>query len=154
MRRKDRERSADYAWKVVDESSWAVLSMTDPEGKAYAVPICIVRKGESIYFHSALEGMKIDCMKGCPDVCVVCVADTACPPDEFTMTYRSAVARGRVQEVESPEEARHALEILSRRYMPDSKLDIQEEVKKCSRATAVWKIAVDEITGKENPAKR
>lgn len=153
MRRKDRKRDEEFAWSVIDESNWAVLSMTDPEGKAYAVPVCIVREGEIIYFHSAMEGMKNDCMKDCPDVCVVCVAGAACPPDSFTMTYRSAVARGRAQQVENREEANHALEILSRRYMPDSKLDIPEEVRKCSRATAVWKISVDEIIGKENPAK-
>ena len=38
MRRKDREKSREFALEVTDKCEWAVLSMTDQEGMPYAVP--------------------------------------------------------------------------------------------------------------------
>ena len=76
MRRKDRERSREFALEVTDKCEWAVLSMTDLEGKPYAVPLTIVRDGESVYFHTAKAGRKIDILRQSPAVCLVCVGDT------------------------------------------------------------------------------
>ena len=48
MRRKDREKSREFALEVTDKCEWAVLSMTDQEGMPYAVPVTIVRDGDFV----------------------------------------------------------------------------------------------------------
>ena len=63
MRRKDREQSREFALDIADNCDYAVMSVVDPEGKPYCVPLSIVREGEKLYFHCALEGFKTDCLR-------------------------------------------------------------------------------------------
>lgn len=62
MRRKDRELSPEQALEVVDSALWTVLSVLDPEGLPYGVPLNVIRKEAFIYFHSAKEGFKLDAL--------------------------------------------------------------------------------------------
>ena len=45
MRRKDRQRSEEFAWAVTDRCGWAVLSCVQPDGTPYRVPLSIAREG-------------------------------------------------------------------------------------------------------------
>lgn len=38
MRRKDRERDRSFAWEVLKKAPYATLSLTDGQGRPYAVP--------------------------------------------------------------------------------------------------------------------
>ncbi|MCA5963058.1 pyridoxamine 5'-phosphate oxidase family protein [Blautia sp. RD014234] len=104
MRRKDREKSREFALEVTDKCEWAVLSMTDQEGMPYAVPVTIVRDGDFVYFHTAKAGKKIDILNRHPQVCLVCVGDTERQTDSFTTLYESAVINGTICEVTEDEE--------------------------------------------------
>lgn len=57
MRRKDREMDKDFAFKVIDDSDFGVLGLCKDE--PYTIPLSIVRKKETLYFHSAPEGKKV-----------------------------------------------------------------------------------------------
>ena len=87
MRRKDREQTKEFALNVADSCDYAVMSMVDPEGKPYCVPLSIARDEEKLYFHCALEGFKTDCLRNSNDVCVSCVGKTKNIPEEFTTEY-------------------------------------------------------------------
>ena len=65
MRRKDREMSKDFALEIVDKCEWATIAMLNEQGMPYCIPISIVRVADRIYFHSAQEGEKINCLKNC-----------------------------------------------------------------------------------------
>lgn len=39
MRRKDRERDRSFAWEVLKKAPYATLSLTDSQGRPYAVPV-------------------------------------------------------------------------------------------------------------------
>lgn len=39
MRRKDRERDRSFAWEVLKKAPYATLSLTDGQGRPYAVPV-------------------------------------------------------------------------------------------------------------------
>ena len=77
MRRKDRERDRSFAWEVLKKAPYATLSLTDSQGRPYAVPVNIVREENRVYFHSAMAGKKADCMRKNSQVCVVCVENGA-----------------------------------------------------------------------------
>ncbi len=61
MRRKDREMGLDFARKVEDDSSSGVLSVNDDNSfTPYSIPLSLVRCGDFLYFHTAIEGRKIE----------------------------------------------------------------------------------------------
>ena len=71
-------------------------------------------------------------------------------PERYTTRYASAVAFGRVEEITEPEEKVQALRLLCRRYTPEHLAGAEKEIIQSLRGTAVWKLTVDEITGKAN----
>lgn len=148
MRRKDREMPADFAWNVVDKCEWAVLGMVDPNGMPYCIPISIARNGQTIYFHSAQSGFKIDCLTCHSQVCISCVGDTFRLPDKFTTEFESAVLRGTAAEVTEDAEKIQALRLLCQRHTPTNMDNFDEAIARSLFRTGVWKVEVSEITGK------
>ena len=148
MRRKDREMPEEFAWEVADKCEWAVLGMTDQESGPYCVPVTIAREGKTVYFHSARAGRKVDCLRGDPRVCVTCVGDTERARDKFTTKFESAVMFGRAREVEDREEKVHALRLICQRHTPENMGNFDEAIEKSLGVTAVWRVDVEEITGK------
>ncbi|MGN1136022.1 MAG: pyridoxamine 5'-phosphate oxidase family protein [Oscillospiraceae bacterium] len=148
MRRKDREKDKAFAESIADKCEWAVISMITPDNKPYCIPITIVREDSKIYFHSAKEGFKTDCLKNDPSVCISCVGDTCRQTDRFTTLFESAVIRGTASEVTSDEEKIHALKILCERHTPANMADFDSAIERSLARTAVWRIDIEDITGK------
>ena len=148
MRRKDRQMPEEFAWEVVDKCEYAFLAMTAEDGSPYGLPVTIARGGQAIYFHSALEGRKAECMRRSPRVCLSCVGETRVPPGKFTTLFESAVVFGRAEEVTADDEKIHALQLLCRRHTPDNMENFPRAVAKSLSRTGVWRITVEEITGK------
>ena len=101
-----------------------------------------------MYFHCANEGEKIDCFRANPIGCMVCVGDTERQRDKFTTKFESAVIKGRLFEVTDDEEKIFALKILCERHTPENMPNFDEAIKKSLARTAIWKMSIDEITGK------
>lgn len=148
MRRKDREMGKAFALSVVDKCEYAVMTVTDVFGQPYAVPLTIAREEDVVYFHSAGAGKKIDCLRAHPQVCMVCVGDTHVPEGKFTTEFESAVLFGTAQEVTQTEEKIHGLWLLCRRHTPGNMEHFDEAIKRSLFRTSVWKIKIEEITGK------
>jgi nitroimidazol reductase NimA-like FMN-containing flavoprotein (pyridoxamine 5'-phosphate oxidase superfamily) len=154
MRRKDLERSEEFALMVADQCEWAVLGMTDPEGGPYCVPVSIVRDGMAIYFHGAKEGLKTDSLRGNNAVCLSCVGHTRRLTDGFDTDYESAVLRGTAREVADEKEKVRALELLCLRHTPANKENFDRALAKHLGKTAVWRIDISSVTGKAKPATK
>lgn len=148
MRRKDRETDRDFALYVIDKCEFATLSMSTPEGGVYCTPLSIVRDDEYIYFHSAQEGRKIECLRNNPSVCMSCVGDTLVEQDKFTTKYESATVEGTAVEVTDDNEKIHALKILCERYTPSNMHDFDNAINRSLFRTAIWKIHIDSVSGK------
>jgi nitroimidazol reductase NimA-like FMN-containing flavoprotein (pyridoxamine 5'-phosphate oxidase superfamily) len=149
MRRKDREMPRDFAEAVIDKCRFAVIATVNPGGTPYCIPLSIVREGEWLYFHCAREGHKIDNLGRQNRVCVSCVGDISLPPDHFTVAYESAIVFGTAEEVTEREERIRALRLICERYTPANMAAFDEEIRKALDATAVWKIHIDEVSGKQ-----
>ena len=70
MGRQDRIMPEPRAIELLETAEMGVLSMVTPDGKAYGIPVNFVwsRDEDSIYFHCALEGKKMNCMRNNPHV--------------------------------------------------------------------------------------
>ncbi len=148
MRRKDREMNSDFALLVSDKCEYAVLAMTDHDNMPYCLPLTIVREEDTIYFHSAMAGLKTDILKTNPNICMTCVGDTHRLEDKFTTEFESAVIRGKAYEVTDAQEKIHALRLLCLRHTPANMQQFDDSIRKSLDRTAVWKIKISSITGK------
>ena len=131
MRRTDRQRDAAFAWEVFDRAPYAVLSVRDGEG-GYGIPVSPARVGETIYFHSAPAGKKLDCLRRWPEA-----------------TLTAAEVLGPERFVEDPAEKLEALRAITRRYCPQDLPDFDAYAPPILKSTFVWRMEVSEITGKE-----
>ena len=146
MRRKDRERDPAFAWSIFDRASYGVLSMRDEEG-GYGVPISPARIGETVYFHCAMKGKKLDCLAKWPEATLTTAE--AGEADYFSGCFASAILRGTVVIVDSESEKREALVAITRRYCPDLMGEIDQYLLRYLPSTCVCRMDVREITGKE-----
>jgi len=149
VRRKDREKSAEFALGVVDTSAFSTLATVNGDGSPYCIPFSPAREGEWLYFHSAPDGQKIDNLRRLGKVCVSCAGDIKVIPGKFGIEYKSAVIKGTASEITGNDEKIRALKIISERYTPDDMPLFDDAIKASLERTAVFKIHIDEITGKE-----
>lgn len=91
MRRKDRERDRSFAWEVLKKAPYATLSLTDGQGRPYAVPVnqAVDEEYHVVYFHCAGAGEKWELLKDGAEVCLSAVSHATAVPNAFTMAYAS-----------------------------------------------------------------
>ena len=154
MRRKDREMSREFALAVMDKCEWTVVSFVTPEGEPYAVPVSAVRDGDALFFHTAKEGRKIDCIAHSPAVHVVCVGDVERAKDKFTTGYECALADGVCREVTDDAEKLHALRLIAEKYTPEHLPAFESEVAASLARTGGYAIDLTGITGKAKQLKK
>jgi nitroimidazol reductase NimA-like FMN-containing flavoprotein (pyridoxamine 5'-phosphate oxidase superfamily) len=148
MLRTDREKSKEFALAVVDKCDNFSMATVNPDGTPYCIPIYLARENDWLFFHSAPLGQKIENLRYQNRVCISCVGNVEVIPKDFGIKYESAVINGTASEVTDTDEKIKALAAISRRYTPDDMPYFDEAVKHGLNKAAVWKIHIDEISGK------
>lgn len=149
MRRKDRERDREFALAVIDECEYGVAAISTGEETPYCIPLSLVRVGEELYFHCALEGYKLELLRKNPMVCISFVSRNQAAENAFTTYFRSAVVVGRAYEVTRREEKIAALHALCEKLTPANMADFDNAIARSLARTGVWGIHMEQITGKE-----
>lgn len=151
MRRTDRAQNRDFSLSLIDRCTHGVMALSTGEAVPYCLPLSFVRIGDDLYFHCAREGRKIDLLRRFPQVCVTFVGDDRpvfVPPAMYTTYFQSAIVTGTASEVEDPEEKAAALQALCRKLTPEDMDGFHPAVEKSLPVTAVWKVHMEEISGK------
>ncbi len=170
MRRKDREMSKEFGIEVIDKSRYGILSMIGEDNEPYGIPLSIVRHGNILYFHSAMDGKKVKTFEKNPSVSVAFVAETKIPEtytkeeldeivkDEtktilliskvFTTEFESAVVIGKVKLVNDENEKIKAMRLICEKYTPTKMDYFPMAIKAGLRRTNVYSIEIEEITSK------
>lgn len=117
----------------------------------YIVPVSFAWDSGTLYFHSALEGHKLDCLRADPNVCVevdedlaVRVGERAC---DWGTLYRSVIARGTAEVLQDPQARSTALQLLMLKYSGRSGWQIPDA---SLARVAVVAVTVSDISGKES----
>lgn len=147
VRRKDREIGTHEAIELLTNCDYGVLSTTGKDGQPYGVPLSFAYKDHCIYFHSALNGHKIENIENNPRVSFCVVGKTKVLPDKFSTEYESAIAFGVASEVQGSERNR-ALLLLLEKYAPLFTEEGKEYIARKERSTKVIKIDIEHISGK------
>lgn len=179
MRRHKQQLSQEKCFEMLEKGSSGTLALLDKQGFPYSVPLSYVffpgkateaqipesqilhPNGEkpasaetqdnlgSIYFHSALEGHKIDAIRNCAKAsfCVIAADDVI--PEKFTTAYRSVIVFGEVRVVKDDTNRKLGLELLGRKYSPNFEEAMQSEIANAFDRTAIIELKIEKITGKE-----
>lgn len=153
MRRSEREiTQRDKLLELLDKCRVMHLGLTDGTAP-YVVPLHFgweEKEGEiTLYFHSAPEGRKMDCVRRNPSCFIAVTGDTrvignaeACG---WTAAFESLMMEGEADILVSDEERKHGLDILMRHcgYRGEPRYNAP-----ALAVTAVCRIRVKSITGK------
>lgn len=152
MRRKKQQLSLEENNEILKKGVFGNLSTLSEDGYPYITPLNYVYFNDSIYFHCALEGHKVENINKNNRVCFSITLDVELAPVEFNTKYRSVIVFGKAKEVINYEkvDALHAIiEKYSYPFMEQGKEIVERLVDK----TKVMKIEIDHITGKGNNGK-
>lgn len=113
---------------LLASAEWGVLGISKPGSAPTLVPLNYVALGDTIYFHGALAGEKMELAAEAPTVSFVVVESYSQLPSYFfderaacpaTQLYKSLVAYGQLRIVESDEEKAAALQALMEKLQPE-----------------------------------
>ncbi len=147
IRIKNRAIETAEAIKLLSGCEYGVLSTVDNNGQPYGVPLNYVYINNSIYFHCAPEGHKIENIENNPRVSFCVTGKTNVLPAAFTTEYESAVVFGIASTVTGAEK-KNALLWLVEKYSPGFIEEGRNYIKRKAAATKVVKITIDHISGK------
>lgn len=151
MRRSDRQQDRTFCLEVMDRCSHGVVAISTEEAAPYCLPLSLVRVKNSLYFHCAREGRKVNLLQRYPQVCVTFV-DQDTPvfvePAMYSTYYRSVIATGTAYEVTDEGEKAAALRALCAKVLPQSMAAFDQAIAHSMAVTAVWRIDLEEISGK------
>ena len=148
VRRKDRLWDTAEAARLLETGEYGFLSMVGTDGFGYGIPISFVKSGNSLYFHCAPEGYKLDCLRENPRVSFCVVGKTRVVPHQFTTAYESVHLFGTVQLDLSDEERRRALRLLVKKYSPEYEEIGEKYIEKSFHRTHILRLDIEHLSGK------
>lgn len=151
MRRSDKALPGDDVVKILQEGEYGVLSTVDANGQSYGVPLNYALKNNTLYFHCALQGHKLDNLTANEKVSFCVVGKTKVVPADFTSEFESVILTGRAEMIYA-EEKYEALVSLIEKYSPEYVQEGRKYIEKLDGETAVVAIRIASMTGKRSPA--
>lgn len=148
IRRKDRVLDEKDAMELLETGEYGFLSMVGTDGFGYGIPISFVKEGESLYFHCAPEGYKLECLRENPNVNFCVVGETRVVPNQFTTAYESVLVSGTIHLGLAEEERRHALRLLVKKYCSGFETVGEKYIDKSFHRTNVLRLDIGHISGK------
>lgn len=149
MRKAGRQMDEQWALEVMDRAPYITVSMTRADGTPYGLPLSVVRCNDrTFYFHCALDGEKLECIKANPVVSLSAVS--RCTPvfeenkQNYTEHYNSAIAIGKAEIVEDKDEKIKALRLICQRFLPKYMDRFDAAIARSIDITAVVRIALTE----------
>ncbi len=150
MRRKDKEINDVGAIEaILRKASVCRLGLCEAN-QPYVVPLCFGYKDNTLYFHCAGQGKKLDIIRKNNNVCFevdinheLVKADKAC---DWGMKYKSVIGFGKAVFIEDIESKRKALDVIMQQYSEKS----FEYPANAIENIVVIKVEIESIKGKHS----
>lgn len=149
MRRKRQQLSQEESIAILQKATAGTLALLGDDGYPYAVPISYVYNEGKLYFHSALNGHKVDAIRKYDKASFCVIEKDDVQPEKYTTFFRSVIAFGRIHIVEDEKEKLEIVRMLGNRYNPNQDDALQKEIESgLSRLLAI-RLDIEHLTGKE-----
>ena len=150
MRRSDKEITDPKAIEdIILKSKVCKLAVCDGN-QPYIVPLCFGFKDNTLFFHSAPQGKKIDMLKKNPNVCFefeiytqVIKSAMAC---KWGMKYKSVIGYGTAEFITDKDQKQQAFDIIMKQYTDES-FSYEETL---LNAAVIIKVEIQSLTGKQS----
>lgn len=150
MRRRDKEiTDIKEIEDIILRSKVCKLAMC-LDNRPYIVPLCFGFKDNTLYFHSAAAGKKIDILEKNPNVCFefeiltqVIKSARAC---KWGMKYRSVIGYGIADIITDENIKRRAFDIIMKQYSGES-FEYEDAFLK---SAVIIKVEIQSLTGKKS----
>lgn len=150
MRRFRQQLSREECEAVLRRGTSGVLAVTGDEGWPYAVPLSYVYQNDTVFFHCAKAGHKLDALLREPRASFCVIDQDKVIPEKYTTAYRSVVVFGRVTILEEEAQLRRGGEALARKYYPQgTPEELEAEIGGGLGHMVILKMDISHMTGKE-----
>lgn len=149
MRRFKQQLAHDECIRLLSTTTCGVLALCGSDGEPYGVPLSHVYSDGSLYFHSALTGLKLELIRQNPNASYTVIAQDEIHPERYTIYFRSVIAFGRVRIIESPQQKRRCLELLGLRCNSDDPEGLAAEIESGIARCLVLELPISRLTGKQ-----
>ena len=128
------------------------LSLVTPQGLPYGVPVnhYYNRAEQAIYFHCAIDGKKMECLRHSPQVSFCAYLPPTIDGERFTTRYQSAIVTGTAQLIENASEKEKALRAFSMALAPEGASRLDATIAGALNNVAVVRIVISTLDGKAN----
>ena len=149
MRRNRQQLTQDECIDILQQATSGVLAVIGDGGYPYTVPLSHVYADGCLFFHSAIQGHKVDAIRN-DSRCSFCViAQDDVHPETFTTHFKSVVAFGRIHVIEDDAERLAALRSLGLRHAPHDHAGLQREIDKDFDRVLLLRLDIEHLTGKQ-----
>lgn len=149
MRRINQQTDDKKAYEMLLKCSHGVLAVISEDGCPYAVPLSYAVIENSIFFHCAKSGHKLDAIKNNKNVSFCAVLSDNIIPEKFTTIYESVIAFGKAEILTDTQRMTLALRALNQKYSGDYPKQGEEEIKKGINGVCIVEIKITHLTGKK-----
>lgn len=149
MRRMKQAVGSEDCIRLLKSETRGVLSMVGDGGYPYGVPInhYYDEAAGKLYFHGGRIGHRVDAVKACDKVCYTVFDKGFLKEGDWALNVTSVIAFGRMSIVEDGERAIELCRRLSYKFTEDESY-IEDEIRRCAKATLVMEMTIEHMTGK------
>lgn len=147
IRRAERAIPQEQATEILQKGEYGILSTVSADGQPYGVPVSYSYADNTIYFHCAVEGHKLENLAASNRVSFCVVGKTEVLPDKFATRYESAIVFGKAVELTGADK-QHGLTELLKKYSADYLEKGQLYIEASAERTRVYKIVIESLSGK------
>ncbi len=136
--------------ELLKTSRRGILAMNGDDGYPYAIPVNYFydETEGKIFFHGAKAGYKVDCLKSSDKVCFTVIGSEMIRAEEWAPYMQSVVIFGRCQLIDDKQNAMKRLKDFAMKYYPSENM-VLDEIKEDGKATQMFEIDIEYMTGKE-----
>ena len=149
MRRKRQELAQEESITILQKATSGTLALLGDNGYPYAVPISYVYHEGKLYFHSAVEGHKVDAIRQCDKASFCVIEQDEVHPEKYTTFFRSVIAFGKIHIIEDEAEKLQMALMLGNRYNPNQDEALQKELENGLARMLMIRFDIEHLTGKE-----
>lgn len=149
MRRFKQLLSEEESEQILRSTTSGVLALCGEDMQPYGVPLSHVYDNGKLYFHSALNGHKIDLINKNSNASFTVIAKDEIHPETYTTYFRSVIVFGKILIIENDIEKERILEILGHRCNPSDDESLSKEIKKGFNRCLVIEMTIERMTGKQ-----
>ena len=150
IRKKKNEISAEASRNLLRASRRAVLAVNGDEGYPYAMPINYFYDEEdnTIIFHGAKVGHKVDALKKSDKVCLTVFGNEVIKEAAWAPYLQSVVVFGRCRLVKNRDDIIRLVKKFALKYYPNEEM-VDEEIALSGMGVRMFEIEIEHLSGKE-----